>query len=205
MTLKGIRNARRRYKVIAAGDLFYRAALVLVAASYERNRQLDLAESVALLLQTWNKDFYIRYLRRSFDETDFKGLRTLLKRHAKELETFRFRRLDSFDTDDVPAVHHVFSEFEHVLGPVGAAKALHLLAPAFFPIWDRKIAKGVYKISLRGIGQNADNYLRLMKLTLDQVQRLGGWDAIDRAPLKAIDEFNYVIYTKSQTAAASGR
>src|SRR5438045_1968864 len=133
MTLKSIRHARGRYRVIAAGDVFYRAALVLVAASYERNPQLDLAESLALLLQTWNKDFYGRYLRRSFDETDFKALRAVLRRHAKQLRTFRYRRLESFDEKDVPIVQRIFREFESVLGPVGTAKALHLLAPDFFP------------------------------------------------------------------------
>jgi hypothetical protein len=166
-----------------------------VAASRERNPQLDLAESLALLLQTWNKDYYTRYRRRSFDDSDFKAMRHLLKLHAAELEKFRFRRVDTLEAIDDVGVRRLFRNFEPVLGPVGTAKALHLLAPDFFPLWDRNIARDAYGIYLKGVGQNADNYMRLMRLTAGQVQRLGGWTAME-APLKAIDEFNYVVYTK---------
>src|SRR5216683_328566 len=157
MTRGTVRRARRRYKTITGGDLFYRAALILAAASYEPHPQLDLAESLALLLQTWNKDFYTRYLRRSFDQSDFKAIRKILKLHATELEGFRFRGLDSLKADDEAVVGRLFGNFELVLGPVGTAKALHLLAPQFFPLWDRQIAKAAYGIYLKAIGHNADN------------------------------------------------
>lgn len=42
---------------------------------------------------------------------------------------------------DEATVKGVFKSFEKVLGPVGATKCLHLLAPRFFPLWDRAIAE----------------------------------------------------------------
>ena len=194
MTAASIRRARRRYLTGSAGDLFYRAALFLIAASRRPAHKLDLTESLAVLLQTWNVQFY--RFRGGFKETDFQAIRTLLKKHGHDLERLRSRELDSLRDNEKAALGKLFHDFEIVLGPVGAAKALHLLSPNFFPLWDQAIAKQAYGIRLKGAGQNADNYLKLMSLTAAQVRELGGAEAIGKDSLKAIDEFNYVVYTR---------
>ena len=88
----------------------------------------------------------------------------------------------------------LFTAIELVLGPVGAAKALHLLAPHFFPLWDRKIAQS-YGISLTTAGENSAEYLEFMAIVLSQVAphvRNGTCDGL----LKRIDEYNYCRFTK---------
>jgi hypothetical protein len=44
------------------------------------------------------------------------------------------RSIESLAAEDEQPVMRVFSDFEALLGPVGAAKALHVLAPRFFPL-----------------------------------------------------------------------
>jgi len=194
MTAASIRRARRRYLTGSAGDLFYRAALFLIAASRSPKHELDLAESLAVLLQTWNLQFY--RFRGGFKEADFQAIRALLKNHGDELERLKARKLDSLRENEKVGLGNLFHDFEMVLWPVGAAKALHLLAPNLFPLWDQTIANKAYGIRLKRIGLNADNYLQLMTMTAGQVRALGGWDAIGGNPLKAIDEFNYAVHTR---------
>jgi hypothetical protein len=89
----------------------------------------------------------------------------------------------------------VFDEFDTLLGPVGAAKALHLLAPAFFPIWDRTIAPK-YRCGLGNRGTNGRRYIRFMRLTAALCASLGpsGTRLVD--VVKAIDEWNCVTFTR---------
>ena len=97
------------------------------------------------------------------------------------------------DGDEI-SVRDLFSAFEDVLFPVGAAKCLHLLAPRFFPLWDRAIAVG-YGLALDKKGSNAERYWIFMQFARRQIQHLGGGYSGSN-PLKSLDEYNYCIYTK---------
>jgi uncharacterized protein YwbE len=78
--------------------------------------------------------------------------------------------------------------------PVSVSKALHLLAPNFFPLWDDKIARhyGCYYDV-----DPAIKYIffsKTMKTLADRVQ--GYTNRPDRTVLKLIDEYNYSKYTQ---------
>jgi hypothetical protein len=79
--------------------------------------------------------------------------------------------------------------------PVSVAKALHLLAPNFFPLWDDKISKKYqcyYNVS------PAQKYIEFCKITKKQVREINEYvNQTNRTPVKLIDEFNYCKYTKS--------
>jgi len=81
------------------------------------------------------------------------------------------------------------------LGPVGAAKALHLLALGFLPLWDRAIAVA-YGLTLGATGTNSPRYARLAFIAKDQAKKIGGNTILGRNVLKAIDEYNYCRFTK---------
>jgi len=191
-SIREIQAARQAFETNEPRDLFYRAATELVRLALERKTSLSIGEALAVLLQTWNKMFY-RY--KEFDSQHFADIEQLISEHHSTLITFRQRSIESFNPEDENRIKQLFKAFEEVLGPVGAAKCLHLLAPRFFPIWDRAIAKA-YGLSLRQKGRNADRYYHFMELVKEQVRNLGGEQAIGRNPLKAIDEYNYCKYTK---------
>lgn len=191
-SIQDLEEARRVFEEREPRDLFYRAATELVALSLEGKTALTVAEALAVLLQTWNRMFY-RY--RKFNSQHFADIERLLHDYHSELMGYRQRSIESFSQADEAQVVRLFRDFEAVLGPVGAAKCLHLLAPRFFPLWDRAIA-AAYRLPLQGKGENAERYCRFMKKVKEQVERLGGEKAIGRNPLKAIDEYNYCKYTK---------
>jgi hypothetical protein len=192
LTIREIEAARQAFEAHEPRDLFYRAATELVALALDGRTSLSVAEALAVLLQTWNKMFY-RYRR--FDSQHFADIERLIRDHRSMLITFRQRSIQSLKQEDESEVVRVFKAFEEVLGPVGAAKCLHLLAPRFFPLWDRAIADA-YSLPLRPRGRNAERYWRFMGIVKKQVQSLGGEQAIGRNPLKAIDEYNYCKHTK---------
>jgi hypothetical protein len=191
-TIQDIEAARQAFEANEPRDLFYRAATELVALALGGKTSLSVAEALAVLLQTWNKMFY-QYRR--FDSRHFADIERLIRDHRSMLITFRQRSIQSINQEDESEVVRVFKAFEEVLGPVGAAKCLHLLAPRFFPLWDRAIADA-YSLPLRPRGRNAERYWRFMGIVKKQVQSLGGEQAIGRNPLKAIDEYNYCKHTK---------
>jgi hypothetical protein len=119
----------------------------------------------------------------------------LLARHRRLLAKFRASSIEAFGADNEHEARAVFASFEAVLGPVGAAKALHLLAPRFFPLWDTKIAVA-YGLGGAQAGRNAERYLRFMEVVQMQCKRLGGEEAMGRNPLRALDEFNFCRYTR---------
>lgn len=191
-TLQDIEAARQAFEANEPRDLFYRAATELVSLALEGKTSLSVAEALAVLLQTWNKMFY-QYRR--FDDQHFADIEQLISEHYSILIAFRQRSIEEFDREDGNEVKRIFQAFEEILGPVGAAKCLHLLAPRFFPLWDRAIA-AAYDLPLGKIGTNADRYYRFMRIVKGQIQSLGGEKTIGRNPLKAIDEYNYCKYTK---------
>jgi hypothetical protein len=93
---------------------------------------------------TWNNAFY------RFGSFDFDALEGCIRQNQATLDAFRNRDIESWSSqDDGPA--SLFQQLCASLriregkakgrrSPVAVAKAMHVLAPAFFPIWDNKIA-----------------------------------------------------------------
>jgi len=188
-----VAKAREVFATHEPRDLFYRAATELVRLALEGNVCLSLTEAIAVLLQTWNSSFY-RY-HQKFSNQHFTDLDRLVATHNGTLGAFRQRCMDTLVDSDEDAVLILFGDFEKLLGPVGAAKCLHLLAPYFFPLWDRTIASA-YDLPLGRMGTNAKRYWEFMRKVRDQALALGPKLGDGTNPLKAIDEYNYCKYTK---------
>ncbi len=194
-TVDELKAARKAFEESEPRDLFYRAATELVGLALQGKTTLSVPEALAVLLQTWNRAFY-RFT--PFDTQHFSNLEDLVNSNQQELTNLRGRSIESFSKEDEAAVGRLFGSFEEILGPVGAAKCLHLLAPRFFPLWDRAIAKA-YSIPLRERGKNAERYLRFMEAAKQQCEAMPDERVIGQLPLKALDEYNYCRYTKHWT------
>ncbi len=191
-SLAEIRAAREKFKRVEPRGLFYRAATELVElALAERTKSLSVSEAIAVLLQSWNVTFY-RF--KKFDLQHFEMLDELIKRHTDVLKELRGRYIQTASADDERLMLCLFSDFEALLGPVGAVKCLHLMAPGFFPLWDNEIA-AKQRCRLGKAGTNAHRYLRFFECCKEQVLHLAAVDPTITDPLKAIDEYNYVTYT----------
>jgi hypothetical protein len=188
---KDIEKAREAFEENEPRDLFYRVATILVAQAIEGNPELPITDAVAALLQTWNRSYYRYHV---FDAAHYNEISRVIGDHPEVIADLRQRNIGSLDTADETIVTSVFMDLEVVLGPVGAAKCLHLLAPDFFPLWDRAIAEA-YSIYLGKRGKNGKKYYRFMEITRDQVIRLRKGRKGKKHLVKSIDEFNYCRYT----------
>lgn len=192
ITLADVQAAREAFEANEPRDLFYRAATELVDLALRGATSLSVAEALGVLLQTWNRSYY-QY--RKFDNAHFTDIEDLAVRHERTLAEYRNRAIDDLSDPDRTTVVAVFQDFERVLGPVGAAKALHLLAPGVFPLWDRAIADA-YGFALGKTGSNGDRYWGFVLIAQQQYLELRREYPSYDISLKSIDEFNYCKYTK---------
>jgi hypothetical protein len=191
-TIDQLERARKSFEAYEPRDLFYRAATELVSLALDLKTKLSVVEALAVLLQTWNAQYY--RFRRTFDAAHFEAIEAVINANLDALRGYRGRHLLTLDADETDRLTQFFATFELVLGPVGAAKALHLLAPDFFPLWDRKIAES-YGIRLGNSGENGREYVRFMTIAFEQITNVVA-EADIRGILKRIDEFNYCRFTK---------
>jgi len=173
-------------------DLFYKAAAELIRLSLAGATTLSVAEALAVLLKTWNGQRY--RFHGAFDREHFAQLEKLLADTSGRTGVYRERELPSVTEGEHDEIMELFKAFEAVLGPVGAAKALHLLAPRFFPLWDWAIATG-YRCRLVGSIGNAGRYWDFLQMTKAQWSRIAPSYQGDNI-LKLLDEYNYCHFTK---------
>lgn len=175
----------------------YKVATFLI--SHFWGRWAEVSDGLGVLLLTWNQAFY-RYGR-----LDFERLEECIITNVAILEEYRTRDISTLNEEDNDQVKTLFNAFNDALSiktkkgvirksPVSTAKALHLLAPSFFPLWDKEIAK-VYGFDY-GI-LPSEQYIRFsysMKKIKDKVESFYPQD--NKTVLKQIDEYNYSKYTK---------
>jgi hypothetical protein len=191
LTLGAIERARAEFLQREPRRLFYRVAIELMDLSRKGGTTIKTSEALAVLLQTWNASFY--RFGRKFSENDFVKIHRLLKTHHRTIEDFRCRSIESLVQEEEGTLRTLFDQFANVLGSVGASKSLHLLAPPFFPLWDRSIAK-VYGVNLDR-NYAPIEYVRFMHLVKNQCKALADQGATWPDLLKAIDEYNYCKFT----------
>ena len=219
ITLRDLKRGCEAFEKNESRDAMYRVALRLVDNLWPA--MAEVTDGLGVLMLTWNQAFY------RYGSFSFEALETTLKARQSELESYRRRNILSFDKSDEESVRDLFRAFLVALqietqnkkrgtqSPVAVAKALHIVAPAFFPLWDREIA-AAYKC---GVDGREDNYLRFMRVSIDIIREVeqeygehrneaglpGASDLacslskLSRFPksmLKFLDEFNYATFTK---------
>jgi hypothetical protein len=192
-TMEQLREAHQLFVEKEHRSIFYDAALDLIElARAGKTRRCSENDGVAVLLLTWNQSFYgSRPSERSSLRED---VRQILAKHEPTLGSLTNRDIRTLEERDALSVKQIFSTFDTVLWPVGAAKCLHIVAPRYFPLWDRAIARA-YRCPLSKAGENADSYWRFMQIAQRHCQRMTLPDSTWN-PLKVWDEFNYCKYTR---------
>ena len=178
-------------------DAMYKTATFLVEHFWGRAPQV--AEGLGVLLLVWNAPCY------RHGPFDFDALEKCILENQELLDQYRKRDILSFGPQDDVLIMPLFQAFLHALQicdgkckgrrtPVGVAKALHLLAPAFFPLWDERIAKafGCYYDS-----DPAAKYLAFSRLIREIARELApSVAASGKTLVKLIDEHNYARFSK---------
>jgi hypothetical protein len=193
VTAADLERGAAAFKRWEGRDSMYRVATFLLDRWW--GRHAEMADALTVLLLTWNQAFY-RYGR--FEP---ELLADCLAKRWREIDGFRHRTIMGLAKDDHAAIRDLFNNLLLALAtsrgrsPVAVAKAMHLLAPGFFPIWDAAIAKAY------GCGYHrdpSDAYLKFCEKT-ERIAR----SLVSIAPdpsktlLKSIDEYNYARFSKA--------
>lgn len=180
--------AHEQYLRVEGRDVVYRVARHLVEQAYNGDAQFTVAEGVAVLLLSWNAAFYRP--RPVLTRTLVDDLDRLIQAHAPTLDRFRTRDVKDYEpAADSGSVEELYRDFVGRLWPVGTAKALHVLAPRFFPLWDDEIARK-FRLQLSPREASVKAYLSLVGIGRRFARSS---DLAD--PLKALDEWAYVTFT----------
>ena len=168
---------------------------------YFWGRPREMAESLGVLLLTWNQAFYRSGL------FDFDALEQCISRNYTLLDRYRKRNILSYAPADDESIGSLFEQFLSALeicegkkarakSPVAAAKGLHLLAPGFFPVWDGRIAR---RYDCHYASDPKGKYLVFTAKIKQVAEKLGSLDtqATGKTLIKLIDEYNYATYTKA--------
>ena len=198
-TGKDIKNGVRLFEKHLPREAMYKTATFLVKHHWGNSKET--ADGLGVLLLTWNQAFY-RYGQFSFEK-----LERCIKRKHLTLSSYRVRDISSYSKEDSGAIKKLFGELLASLSiesgkklgvssPVAAAKALHLLAPEFFPLWDDKIARG-YKLHYGK--KPAEQYIRFIEVTKQIAGNLPSSlnpSLKGRSAIKLVDEYNFARYTR---------
>ena len=176
----------------------YRVATFLVKQFWGQAREL--ADGIGVLLLTWNQAHY------RYGAPDLERFERLLTEEADTLQSLRDRDISTFSRQDTQTTKALFLSALTALeitegrskgrqSPVAVAKALHLLAPGFFPLWDKAIA--IAYTCDYSVGA-VDAYLRFIDIAKAMVERHAQTIPLlaNKTPLKVLDEYNYAKFTK---------
>jgi hypothetical protein len=184
-------------------DSAYRIATTLVHEGWSDPPRLPkIVDGLNVLLRVWNQQYYGPS---GFDEP---RLEEWLRSNWNEIDSFHRREISSFGASDQEAIERTFTELLDLLqrtsgakkrSPVSVGKALHLLAPRFFPAWDSGIASD-WKCPY--LTRPSVAYIvfchRMKEFAAPLKEALATDDSPRRAwlskktLLKRIDEYNYV-------------
>ena len=178
-------------------DAMYKIA-VFIISHFWGNPAL-MADGLGVLLLTWNQAFY------RYGSFDFDKLEQAIDSSLRAVENLRKRELTSLEAQDEARIKSLFGKFLNALriatgkkkgtkSPVAVAKALHLLAPGFFPLWDDEIARAYH---CHYSYKPEEKYLSFCyKIKEIAVQIPPSISMGNKTLLKLIDEYNYAKYTK---------
>ena len=198
LTPAEVRRGSQAFRSHERRSAMYKVATFLIDHFW--GAPADMADALGVLLLTWNQALY------RFGSFDFASLEHVLHENLTCLGEYRAREILSLTEADAPAIEALFGYFLDALriadgkkkgarSPVAVAKALHLLAPRFFPLWDDKIAKAY---NCRYSTNPIAKYLAFMWITKSHAADLHGKiDVGDSSILKIIDEYNYAKFTRN--------
>lgn len=190
-------------------DLYYTVATAHV--SDHLNDPVSMANGVALLLLNWNWDFY--RFGQSPEPLDFEKLEKCIDKNCAIINSFRSRDLSTLSEKDEQSIKQLFDQFFEATmlvsdkikdrkSSVSVAKALHVLAPTFFPLWDSSIAESYAKASGKKYESKSEEYIyfcKQIKYIYEHVKNYEGLKNDNKLSkknlIKLIDEYNYSKYT----------
>ncbi len=207
MTWGSLVRAHSLYLAAEPRDAMYRISTELITDNWEDN--LKISNALGVLLLTWNSAFY------RYGVLDYNLIEESITQNKEILKKLRSRDIVSCEEGGRETIRFVYNSFLVSLGckgkkgarndgeisysPVSVGKALHLMCPRFFPLWDNKIAKS-YGCLWKSSKMSFDNYWEFIRISRKQADDLlkvmnSSRELEGLYVLKLIDEYNYLRFT----------
>jgi len=147
-------------------------------------------KAIILLLYCWN------FAAPITKTMTFEKIRTLLLKQKSNIKsTLKHSIIDNWEIDE-EKILSIVSEFKNDFGQTGTSKALSLLNPKLFVMWDTRIRRCLERdkiISEIGNGETPEKYIKYLKDIKRNILGLKLQDRVDIAFLaKKIDEYHFV-------------
>jgi hypothetical protein len=147
-------------------------------------------KGILLLLYTWN------FAAKQTKKLTFESVRKLIRDTKSKLKPLEKCCINTVDKDSWNLIESVFDKFINLFGQTGASKALSLLNPKLFVMWDTAIRKRLNQSLIPGImnGESGKFYV----IFLQGIQKIiDKYNIAKKLPknsivAKKVDEYNYV-------------
>jgi hypothetical protein len=194
-----LRAGFKKYQDEDKRDAMYKIATFLVDHFWDDS--YNLTNSIGVLLLTWNQAFY------RYGCFDYEKLDKCLGENKELFGKYRNRNILDYSSENNPDIRYLFGQLMNALqictgkksgtkSPAGVVKALHLLAPRFFPLWDGSIA---YAYGCYYSYQPIEKYIKFMSIIKQLAIKLGptvNEQETGKSLIKLIDEYNFAKYTR---------
>lgn len=176
-----------------SSDLINQAKNIAVGSWYTNDLTI---KGILLLLFTWN------FASPITKKLDLNTIRQLLVKSQDRLLFLENYSITIADERAWLVVRPLFDEFSKVIGQTGASKALSLLNPRLFVMWDTQIRKELKQTLIKGIGngETGDSYV----IFLRGIQRIiETYNIESKLPpdsiiAKKIDEYHFVKFVMNK-------
>lgn len=160
-------------------------------------------KGILLLLYTWN------YASPITKKLNFNIIRQLLERTQEQLLSLEKFTIINADKRAWVVVKPLFDEFSKVFGQTGASKALSLLNPRLFVMWDTQIRKELKQTLIKGIGngETGDSYVTFLRGIQWIIEEYNIESKLppDAILAKKIDEYHFVRFVMNKAVRKEKR
>ncbi len=152
---------------------------------------INTIKGILLLLYTWN------FPAKETKKLDFQNVRKIINNTKDDLKSLEKYSIRTADKGAWEKIEHVFDKFKNLFGQTGASKALSLLNPELFVMWDTEIRRQLKKRKLiLGImnGEKGEYYVIFLKGIQKIIEEYRIPENLPQNSViaKKVDEYNYV-------------
>jgi len=160
------------------------------AAGENWYENINTTKAVLLLLYTWN------FAAKETKKLNFQNVGELIGNNKDDLKFLEKYSIKTADHDAWDFIKTIFDQFRNLLGQTGASKALSLLNPGLFVMWDTAIRKRLNTELIPGImnGQSGEYYVIFLKGIQNVIEKYRITEKLPQNSIiaKKIDEYHYV-------------
>jgi len=171
-----------------ATDLINIARSNCGSESWYKNK--NTIKGILLLLFTWN------LATPKTKKLNFENVGEILQKCESELKELEKYTIENIDEKVEEKIKIIFCEFKKVMGQTGASKALSLLNPRLFVMWDTEIRKRLRKELIPGIenGEKPQHYILFLRGIRKIISKYRLKEQLPEEAIlaKKVDEYNYV-------------